>query len=64
MATLKEKIAAERQARSVIESGGLPAPDRVEYGHTCIWLLWNEQRVALEVVIDEAGEPDFREEAA
>jgi hypothetical protein len=52
MATLSQKIAAERQARSLLEREDLPPPDRVEYGYTCIWLLWEEQKVSLQVQIE------------
>ncbi len=53
MATIKEQIAAERTAREVLERAGLPAPDEVEYGYTCIRLLWHEAKVALVVEIDK-----------
>lgn len=64
MATLPQKIAAERRARSLLEQQDLPQPDRVEYGYTCIWLLWNEQKVALQVQIDEPPPGFFDREAA
>jgi hypothetical protein len=53
MATLKEKIAAEQNARAMLEDHGLPQPDEVEYGHTCVRLLWTEEKVVLVVDIDE-----------
>ena len=40
----------------MFEEGGLPDPDRVEYGHTCIRFFWNESKVALVVDIDEPPE--------
>ncbi len=56
MATLKQKIAAEQKMRELIESEGLPEPNRVEYGYTCIRLFWEESRLCLVIDIDEAPE--------
>ncbi len=53
MATLKQKIAAERKVREMLQLDAVPPPDRIEYGHTCIRLLWNGPKVALVVDIDE-----------
>ena len=53
MATLKEKIAAEQHARAMLEDHGLPQPDAVEYGYTCVRLFWEEEKVVLVVDIDE-----------
>lgn len=53
MATLQQKIKCERDAREMLKEGGLPEPDRVEYGHTCIRLFWEETKVVLVVDIDE-----------
>lgn len=52
MPTLKDKIAAEVQARQMLEDGNLPQPDEVEYGFACIRLLWNESKVALIVDLE------------
>lgn len=56
MATLAQKIQCEQAAREMFEESGLPEPDRVEYGHTCIRFFWNETKVALVVDIDEPPE--------
>lgn len=56
MATLAQKIQCEQQAREMLRDEGLPEPDRVEYGHTCIRLFWNETKVVLVVDIDEPPE--------
>ncbi len=56
MATLKQKIAAEHRMRELIESEGLPEPDRVEYGHTCIRVFWEQSKLMLVVDIDEPPE--------
>lgn len=56
MATLKQKIRAESAGRSMLEEAGLPAPDRVEYGHTCIRFFWMEPKVVLVIEIDKPPE--------
>lgn len=53
MATLRQKIAAENETRAMLEDHGLPQPDEVEYGHTCIRLLWHEEQAMVIVQIDE-----------
>jgi hypothetical protein len=56
MATLKQKIAAERDGRAMLEQGGLPQPDGVEYGYTCIRFFWNEPKLMLVIEIDKPPE--------
>lgn len=56
MATLKQKVAAEQKIRELIESEGMPEPSRIEYGHTCIRLFWEESKVVLVIDIDEPPE--------
>jgi diadenosine tetraphosphatase ApaH/serine/threonine PP2A family protein phosphatase len=56
VASLRQKINAERKMRELLEDNDLPAPDEVEYGHTCIRLLWHQQKAAVVVDIDEVGE--------
>jgi hypothetical protein len=56
MATLEQKVAAENKARELLESEGLPEPSRVEYGHTCIRLFWDESQLCLVIDIDEPPE--------
>lgn len=61
MATLREKIAAERRVRELLEREGLPTPDIVEYGYACIRLLWTESKVALVIDIDEFAHDEVGE---
>lgn len=61
MATLKQKIRCERDAREFCLEYGLSEPDHIEYGYTCIRLFWDEPKVAL--VIDIDG-PDALAQAA
>jgi hypothetical protein len=56
MATLQDKIAAERSGRAMLESGGLRQPDHVEYGHTCIRFFWDQEKLVLVIDIDEPPE--------
>jgi len=37
----------------MIENGGLPQPDWIEYGETCIRVFWNESKVVVIVDLDE-----------
>ncbi len=56
MATLAQKIEAEKKMRDLIAEDGLQEPDEVEYGHTCIRLLWHEPKLAVVIDIDEPPE--------
>lgn len=56
MANLAEKIDCERQVRDFLDENGLPQPDAVEYGYTCIRLFFHDPKVVLVVDIDEPPE--------
>ncbi len=58
MATLAQKIAAERRIRELIEREQMPPPDRIEYGFTCIRLFWDGPKIVLVIDIDEPDEHD------
>jgi hypothetical protein len=62
MATLKQKIDAECKMRELLEDNGLPPPDAVEYGSTCIRLFFNATKVVVVVDIDEVGGPEVADE--
>jgi hypothetical protein len=53
MATLAKKIEAERRMRELLESGGLPAPDRIEYDEDCIRLFFEETMTAVVIDLDD-----------
>ncbi len=57
MATIKQKIDAERKMRDLCEESGLPQPDWIEYGYTCIRLFWEAAKAVIVVDIDEGEEP-------
>jgi hypothetical protein len=58
MATLEEKIKAELLLRSMVTNEGLPDPDHIEYGHTCIRAIWTESKLAVVIDIDDLS-PDI-----
>jgi hypothetical protein len=58
MATLAKKIEAERRMRELLESGGLPAPDRIEYDEDCIRLFFDETMTAVVIDLDDETESD------
>ena len=60
MATLAQKIEAEMRMRDLLEDNGLPQPDRVEYGFTCIRLFFNDTK---HVIIIDIDDPDDTEAA-
>lgn len=59
MATLAQKIEAEKRMRDLLESEALPQPDYIEYGYTCIRLIFEEPKLC--VVIDIDDPPDGAE---
>jgi hypothetical protein len=53
MANLREKIDTEIRVREMLEDNGVPAPDEIEYGHTCIRCFWHEPKLVLVIDIDD-----------
>ncbi|MGH2856839.1 MAG: hypothetical protein ACRDMJ_05080 [Solirubrobacteraceae bacterium] len=53
MATLAQKVEAEKRMRDLLEQEGLPQPDGVEYGFTCIRLFFEETKTMVVIDIDE-----------
>lgn len=58
MATLAQKVEAEKRMRDLLEQEGLPQPDGVEYGFTCIRLFFEETKTVVVVDFDEHPEPE------
>jgi len=56
MATLAQKIEAEKRMRDLLEQGGLPQPDHVEYGFTCIRLFFEDTKTVVVIDIDDPEE--------
>ncbi len=53
MATLAQKIRAEKRMRDLLEENGMPQPDHVEYGFGCIRLFFEPNKVVIVVDIDD-----------
>ena len=53
MATLEQKIEVEQKMRALLEDSGLPAPDAVEYGYTCVRFFFMDTKTCLVVDIDK-----------
>ena len=53
MATLAQKIEAEKRMRDLLEENNLPQPDYVEYGFTCVRLFFNDTKHVVIIDIDE-----------
>ncbi len=60
MATLRRKIEVEAKMRQLLADNGLPEPDGIEYGYTCVRLFFNEPKVC--VVIDIDAPEDVEDE--
>jgi hypothetical protein len=58
MATLAQKIEAETKMRALLEESGLPQPDHVEYGFTCIRLFFEETKTVVVIDIDQPEDGD------
>jgi hypothetical protein len=58
MATLAQKIEAEKRMRDLLEENGLPQPDHVEYGFACIRLFFNRTKHVVIIDIDEPEEAE------
>jgi hypothetical protein len=52
MATLAQKIECEKRMRDLLEENGLPQPDFVEYGFTCIRLFYEDSKTVVIIDID------------
>jgi hypothetical protein len=60
MASLAQKIEAENRMRELLDDSGLPQPDHVEYGYTCIRLFFNATK---QVVVIDIDRPEGEEGA-
>ena len=58
MASLAQKIEAENRMRELLEESGLPQPDHVEYGYTCIRLFFHATKQVVVIDIDEPEDPE------
>ena len=63
MATLAQKIQAEQRMRDLLAEYGLPQPDYVEYGFTCIRLFFNDTKHVVIIDIDEPEDTEAEVDA-
>jgi hypothetical protein len=56
--TLEAKIEAEHRMRELLRSGGLPQPDEVQYGFTCVRFLFHESKTCVVIDLDADGDLD------
>jgi hypothetical protein len=63
MATLAQKIEAEHKMRTFLEQNGLPQPDHVEYGFTCIRLFYYKSKAVVVFDIDEPADTELAVES-
>ena len=52
--TLQMKMEAEHRLRELLRSEGLPQPDEVEYGESCVRFLFHESKACVVVDFDES----------
>ncbi|HWF55653.1 MAG TPA: hypothetical protein VG223_13525 [Solirubrobacteraceae bacterium] len=58
MATLQQKIKAEQDLRDLVSGAGMPPPDEIEYGYTCIRAFWWDVKQVVIIDIDERPSED------
>jgi hypothetical protein len=58
MASIAQKIDAERRMRDLLDLEGIPQPDAVEYGYTCIRLFWTKSKHCVIVDLEDGPEDD------
>lgn len=64
MATLAQKIECEERMRRLLEDNGMPQPDGVEYGYTCVRFFFDDAKACVVVDIDNSDEEATLEELA
>ena len=53
MASLAQKIEAETKMRQLLTDNGMPQPDAVEYGYTCIRFFFAATKTVVVIDIDD-----------
>ena len=56
--TLAEKIRAEHRLREFLKEYGMPQPDEVEYGSTCVRFFFHEPRACVIFDLDPDADED------
>jgi hypothetical protein len=52
---LTRALAAEHQLRQLLHHGDLPQPDEVEYRETEVVFLWNEEKAAVVIELEDGS---------
>jgi len=60
MATIDQKQRAERRMLQLLDDAGLPPPDEIQYGQSCVRFLWHDRKVAVVVDLDDFDQIDAR----
>lgn len=50
--TLEAKIKAEHRLRELLRSEGMPQPDEVEYGYSCVRFIFHESKTCVVIDLD------------
>ena len=56
MATLSQKIECEQRMRRLLRENGMPEPDGVEYGFTCVRFFFDQAEACVVVDIDNSDD--------
>jgi hypothetical protein len=64
MATLSQKIECEQRMRKLLRESGLPEPDGVEYGYTCVRFFFDASQACVVVDIDNSDDDATLEDLA
>lgn len=64
MASLAQKIECEQRMRKLLCENGLPEPDEVEYGYTCVRFFFEESKACVVVDIDNPDDDATLEDLA
>ncbi|HEX8977376.1 MAG TPA: hypothetical protein VF781_12745 [Solirubrobacteraceae bacterium] len=64
MATLSQKIECEQRMRKLLRDNGMPEPDGVEYGFTCVRFFFDRAGACVVVDIDNSDDDGTLEDLA
>ncbi len=52
----QRQISADIRLRALLRAEGLPEPDAVKYGNSCVRFFFHETKTCVVVDLDEAGD--------
>ena len=59
MAPIDQKQRVKRRVLQLLKDTGLPTPDDIEYGADSVRFLWQDQKVALVVELEDFDHVEF-----